>query len=402
MLGIKPRRANVPSLEHETRSKKNAAPRSRDHLELIARAKRIALDRMNEARAKYEETMDQAARNQSRLTKSFQPGEVVRYAIHYRDRMDNKQHPSYSERMVVVDDLGFHKYIVQPFGDLGADVIECHADDMHPEKLFSKIVAETAQRQATDALHQITEHEIEEITEERGVISQGTKEYLVKWVGYPVSTWESASNFDADCQPLRDFKANKRQSTSTRSTALIATNNYFDPLATECDHMPYPTLDIDILDDKFMNDIVQEVTKQAGCCPESILVVHESVPCQTFSIASHSNAGRTAKDNILGHGFNYRKVDEERSPCCPLESKCKYAALAWKHDKFAPALFKSVSQDRQRGLDYFVGIECVDGDLKHRPYMKRQNIPQEISLSYRPFHGLAFHHPSRAKKPYSF
>ena len=237
MLGIKPRISNVPNLEHETRSKRNAAPGSRDHLELIARAKRIALDRMNEARAKYEETMDQAARNQSRLTKSFQPGEVVRYAIHYRDRMDNKQHPSYSERMVVVDDLGFHKYIVQPFGDLGADVIECHADDMRPERLFSKIVAEAAQRQATDALHQITEHEIEEIKAERGVISQGTKEYLVKWVGYPVSTWERASNFDADCQPLRDFKANKRKSTSTRSTALIATKNYFDPLASECDQV---------------------------------------------------------------------------------------------------------------------------------------------------------------------
>ena len=34
--------------------------------------------------------------------------------------------------------------------------------------------------------------------------------------------------------------------------------------------------------------------------------------------------------------------------------------------------------------------------------MLPQNIPQSISLSYRPFHGCAFQHPSRAKKPYSF
>ena len=66
-----------------------------------------------------------------------------------------------------------------------------------------------AEKQALDALINITEHEIEEVRKERGLIKDGTKEYLVKWMRYPVCTWEPLDSFDANCAPLQDYKKSK-------------------------------------------------------------------------------------------------------------------------------------------------------------------------------------------------
>ena len=95
-------------------------------------------------------------------------------------------------------------------------------------------------------------------------------------------------------------------------------------------------------------------------------------------------------------------MDAERSPCCPEDAGCKYAAIAREHDKFVPALLTSLQKDRTRGLQYACCIECVDGDLKFRPFMQPDKIPAGAEIHYRPFHGCAFKHPTRAKKPYSF
>jgi len=168
------------------------------------------------------------------------------------------------------------------------------------------------------------------------------------------------------------------------------------------------TVFMDILDENICEDIIQHSCERAHTDPEKILIAHESTPCRSFTITGHSNKGRQLKNGPPGHGFNMRNMDAERTPCCPEEANCKYATIAREHDKFVPALFKSVAKDRQRGLTYACDIECVDGDLKHRPYFKFADespdgkMERNSPFYYRPFHGCAFLHPTRAKKPYSF
>ena len=134
-------------------------------------------------------------------------GDVIRYAIHYHDRLDAKSKPSYSERMVVVEDIGMNKYLVQQYSEKDAEVVECHADDMRLEKLFPQTVRCDALAQAAEALTLLTEHEIEDVRDERGVIARGTEEYLIKWVGHPICTWEPTGSSDNNCQPLDTYKA---------------------------------------------------------------------------------------------------------------------------------------------------------------------------------------------------
>ncbi len=398
LLGIRPYVSNVPTSEYEERSVRNADAGSREHLRIIAEAKRMAHEQVKECKKLYNAMMDQTIKNTLRQDKVFHPGEVVRYALHYKDRMDNKVLPSYSDRMVVIQDAGFNRYYLQAFGERDAEPMEKHADDIKAEPVFSKTVAAEAEKQALDALELLIEYEIEEVRKERGNASKGTKEYLIKWIGYPNCTWEPAENFDHNCLPLQEFKAAKKKK------GLSASASYIDRMTAALCGMERidMTINLDILQQEIKDDIVQAVSEIAGINPDRILIVHQSTPCQTFSIASHSNRGRDTKSITDGHGFNYRRVDAERSPCCDITVDCKYAATARMHDEFVPALLQSYKKDKDRGLSYDCSIENVDGDLKFRPYMDPEKNPLMRAFSYKSFHGCAFKHPSKAKKPYSF
>lgn len=99
--------------------------------------------------------------------------------------------------------------------------------------------------------------------------------------------------------------------------------------------------------------------------------MNAGVPCRSFSITSHSNKGRTSKSNPNGHGFNFRKTDQFRTPCCPRESGCKYAKLAHEHDDLARGCKKMFEHGQRIDPEFAWGIEnAAYGDLPRREYMQ--------------------------------
>ena len=78
-----------------------------------------------------------------------------------------------------------------------------------------------AKLQAVRTREQNAEYEVEAVTGERGVISQGTKEYRVKWKDYSEESWEPLSSFDKKSKPLQAYKAEKRA--QSRSVAAVIT-----------------------------------------------------------------------------------------------------------------------------------------------------------------------------------
>ena len=63
-------------------------------------------------------------------------------------------------------------------------------------------------------------YEVEVILDERG--SQGNKEYLVKWKGFPedAATWEPEANLDNCAAMLRAFRAGRKRQRREAAPAL--------------------------------------------------------------------------------------------------------------------------------------------------------------------------------------
>ena len=116
--------------------------------------------------------------------------------------------------------------------------------------------------------------------------------------------------------------------------------------------------------------IIEQVCRDAGVNISDVLFVNIAVPCETYSRANYANRGRRRKGVKGGHGFNHRKLDAERSPCCERYTGCKYADNAWAHDDLARHVKASIERDWSLGRHYSWGIENPRGDLELRPFMQ--------------------------------
>ena len=145
---------------------------------------------------------------------------------------------------------------------------------------------------------------------------------------------------------------------------------------------------------KFACDQAGEISGEAADI-DDVLFNLNSVPCTTFSIAARSGLNRKFKGSV--HGCNFRQRDEFRSPCCPPEAKCKYAAVAREHDDIVKRVKSGLEHDKRLGHQYDFGIENPKGELIHRDYMHEEswNTPMSIKLS----DCCAYCYELRCKKP---
>ena len=125
--------------------------------------------------------------------------------------------------------------------------------------------------------------------------------------------------------------------------------------------------------------------------------MYAGVPCETYSIAGHTNKDPDLHKSL--HGYNYRLTDTDRSPCCEPEAGCPYAEKARLHDAIVRHVIDidALRAGHQRGNKFDYGIENPDGELKHRPFMQTETWPAELPMAYKPFDCCGFKH--EAKKP---
>ena len=117
-------------------------------------------------------------------------------------------------------------------------------------------------------------------------------------------------------------------------------------------------------------EAMQRVYDLLGITREDVLFVNAAVPCRSFSIASHSGHGRAIASDPGGHGCNFRKADQFRTPCCD-RKHCKYGIVARQHDMLARGVQEVFEHEKILDSDFQWGIENPTyGDLPRRDYMQ--------------------------------
>ena len=279
--------------------------------------------------------------------------------------------------MIIVESLGFGRYSLQIKDQPEAEVISRSNDLIRKVQSPSAEQCTAAKQQALQTLRRNREYAVESIVGERGVIAHKTKEYKVKWQDYSKCSWVPHTDIDKKCQPWLDYKKRKKeQAHSVAGVATIAADLLMLPSAT----------------------MIQQICKEAGIQESEILFVYAGVPCETYSIAGRTNRNRDL--HKTAHGYNFRNIDAERTPCCPAEVNCKYADKARLHDRIVQHVLQALQAGYKRGFNYHFGIENPEGELQHRPFMTEEQWPVGLPRAYRPFHCCAFQH--KAKKPMSF
>ena len=161
-----------------------------------------ALSWMQQSRAKYEQQMETNVLNKIKKTRrQFDAGELVK--LH--KKIGNKTTSKLSRtkegpyRVVLAPDQpSKHVYELTLLGGTGkrvrahADSIEAYYDiddlwDPAEEEQDSDDLVDTGDADADDE-----NYKVESICGERGNVQRGTKQFLVKWVGYDEPSWNDA------------------------------------------------------------------------------------------------------------------------------------------------------------------------------------------------------------------
>jgi hypothetical protein len=124
---------------------------------------------------------------------------------------------------------------------------------------------------------------------------------------------------------------------------------------------------------------MQRIYDLLGLTREEVLFVNAAVPCRSFSITSHSGHGRVVASDPGGHGCNFRKADQFRTPCCD-RKHCKYGIIARQHDMLAKGVKEAFEYEKTLNSDFQWGIENpAYGDLPRRDYMQPEQWRTEYT-----------------------
>ena len=378
----------------------------RNKAEVIAEAKNRILEFVQESRDKYNKQLDKAISNATKPIRRFQVGDIVRKVTQIKKQTDKKPKKlasTFSEKQVVIKVEGYGSYLVQRFGDPEAEVTVEHVDDLKSETTTAtREEKKQAIQQAEETAEALIEWEVNEIIAERGSLAKKTKEYLVRYEGYPEPLWQPAHCIDDNLEALVQFKSKKKK----KLIATVAAGSTLRTIETmseeEIQTLIKPqstTLKMDVTECT-AETLIENIMREAGYDMEQLLHVNIAIPCETFSQTGHTNKNRKVRDPIAtgsNHGSNYRKSDEFRSPCCPMGSTCKYAEKAREHDKIAQEM-KRVAELLHKNETGKVtwAIENPVGDLHRRDYMRQSEWRCPVARSQA--HMCAFQHPAKTPK----
>ena len=410
MHGVRPRLAGALPDSHTQDSITNADPGSRLHVEAVAQAHNKAVEHVKASREAYEQRLRDDVRNMLKKVKSFKVGDIVRRGMAESEmktlgKKKMKLTAANSEEMIVVSSRGFGRYELQKLGDGLAPIIETSADLIRKAPCPTIAKEITAKKQAQQTKLDNTEWTVEKIIGESGKAKE--KKYHVKWKDFSEPSWEQAKNIDKNCTPLIEYKKNKATEVAAIwDTAASAFEEECSELeqavqitaAAERQRAKATSIVADLLSVQ-AEKLIAQICETAGIKESEIMFVYAGVPCETYSIAGRSNRGRDLHKTM--HGYNYRKPDPERNPCCERQSACPYAAKARLHDSLVQHVIAAFAASHRRDHKYAFGIENPKGDLEKRPFMQPAQWPEVLqTVCNKAFDCCAFGHP--AKKPMMF
>ena len=323
--------------------------------------------------------MEKDLRSYSSVHRVFQRGDIVRHDRYYSSKKEAKSKPSHSERMVVVDIESYGKHWLQTLGDSQADLKDFHPDDMTLEKETTQEERDAALTQANETLMQVTEYEVEEVTDEQ--YTGEDKEFLVKFVGFPNAEWTHHSGLKGT-QALLDYRASKKGKPVKKCSPK--------PVASVRSTADSATFNIDLR--TALKGDISDLLRRIGVKPERVLMLFAGFPCETYSYCGHCNLGRGN-----GHGYNFRQSQAQGAPCCT-DPGCKYSRKAMEHDEMLQDLKAALTRlATEHGTKF--AIENPVDEMKNLPFMQTDTweVPEGCHLVQ--FDNCAYMPRHRCKKP---
>lgn len=324
-----------------------------------------ALEWVREERVGYERAMVDTKRNRGRRKRRFHIGDKVRLYSPPKNKTQRKLGRVFVGPFVVVECI-YHngepsEYVLRREGG-GEGRVRATVERLRPyvdaHAMSSAFTAEQLREVASQALgHQ---WEVRTILDERGAVDEGTKEYLVDWVGDWEPTWEPEVLVAAPAL-VTEFHTRKHQR-DLQLTASVRQRN--DPTAWQPgDSAPTAvTLTTDLLSGS-PQQVWSRILSEAGVGWAEVMLVWSSPPCRTFSPADYSNITRNN---------NFRDpTDPMRGPTVTNPQK---AAMAREHDRLVLKIwdlyaYAEAHAPRVRGM-----MENPQGLLARRDYM--QTLPE--------------------------
>ena len=356
-------------------------PSTREHTTEVNRKKASALEMVQTREAmkqavqenfqKYYERMEGSAQEQRRSSRQLNVGDVVLVFRETGSRLKDKWNDRFDGPFTVIHKLDHNTYRVQRVGSDDRPKIE-HIDNLVAAPLLPDAVyldleggaADTAADTIGDPVTLDDDLVTESTSKPDGkkyevelIAAQDGDNFLVKWKGYDIATWEPKDNLDCARLIKEFFKLSSSQKAALKK-ATRQSSAELSALTVVCNtHATARFLNIDLskLGEK---DIIAAVCRFAKINPEQLLLVWASPDCSTFSKADATNAsrGNEFRDHTLWHRPPKDTVDDKR-------------LKAIEHDGMVQNVLLSLQAMLSVHQHTLFVMENPEGSLRRRPFM---------------------------------
>jgi len=356
-------------------------PSTREHTTEVNRKKASALEMVQTREAmkqavqenfqKYYERMEGSAQEQRRSSRQLNVGDVVLVFRETGSRLKDKWNDRFDGPFTVIHKLDHNTYRVQRVGSDDRPKIE-HIDNLVAAPLLPDAVyldleggaADTAADTIGDPVTLDDDLVTESTSKPDGkkyevelIAAQDGDNFLVKWKGYDIATWEPTDNLDCARLIKEFFKLSSSQKAALKK-ATRQSSAELSALTVVCNtHATARFLNIDLskLGEK---DIIAAVCRFAKINPEQLLLVWASPDCSTFSKADATNAsrGNEFRDHTLWHRPPKDTVDDKR-------------LKAIEHDGMVQNVLLSLQAMLSVHQHTLFVMENPEGSLRRRPFM---------------------------------
>ena len=310
---------------------------------------------VQQQRTKYEEQMrDRSEQEDTRVKKEFFMGDLVK--VHKKigprtvAKLSRTKDGPY--RVVGVPDDGINTtYELQLVGGTGKK-IKAHIETM--QEYFD---IDEGEEEENDDGHnsesdndEEEDYDVEEIVGERGNIKKGTKQYLIKYVGYDDTYWTDLNKMYGCDKLIAAWHQRSKKKVSGSAAALV------DESAAASVFIKTDLMKLKA------KELLERVCAVACCELEDVAYVHASVPCETCSIADATNQGKKPPCNFRDHTVGTR-------PPRAGDQNDKYRQKALAHDRLVQHVLEAIRLAKEKGGKFAFGIENPVGSLRRRGFM---------------------------------
>ena len=334
------------------------------------------------SQARYHTRMEQTARNRRRQQRKIVPGLVVKLYKKPRHKKHAKLWRSWQG-----------PYKVVGVSEDGANVDLKHVaehkvlrnQNIDNVRLYFEApnTAVPAQRQKQPAKKK-QQWEVVKIMDDQGTHGVD-KMYLVRWKGDWDDTWEPEDNLNCPklVESYHRTKARNIPTPVDASTMLI--NALHTPNSTHTTSAkPWSTtIQLDLTDIP-AEELTTHICNKAGISVHQIAGQFAFVPCETYSVADHSNITR---------GHHHRDHSKQNRPPKDFWSQKGLKAVA--HDHLVEHVLMAWMCDRDNGINQAVCMENPRASLRRREFM--HTLPARLGMHRQTVDFCAFGH--EFKKP---